>query len=88
MPAACGDSGVSARPRRTWTVSGIHAESATLEARRNTVCNNEAGGVLLIGRCCGSIKYNKLYDNRRKNVSLSRVPWWLRGGIKVLSNMH
>ena len=68
--------------------SGIHADGATLEARRNTVCHNQHSGVQLLGRCCGSIKYNKMYENRRKNVALSRVPWWARGSIKVHSNMR
>ena len=121
--------------------SGIHADGATLEARRNTVCHNQHSGVQLLGRCCGSIKcdsplaaaprlsmcppsaprpwpsardgapsskvllpnlclrlrpvaqsfrlgrYNKMYENRRKNVALKGVPWWARGSIKVLSNM-
>ena len=66
--------------------SGIHADGGTLEARRNTVCHNQGAGVQLLGRCCGSIKYNKMYENRRKNVALSKVPWWARGAIKVLSN--
>ena len=68
--------------------SGIHADGASLEARRNTVCHNMHSGAQLLGRCCGSIKYNKMYENRRKNVALSRVPWWARGSIKVHSNMR
>lgn len=66
--------------------SGIHADGGTLEARRNTVCHNQGAGVQLLGRCCGSIKYNKMYENRKKSVALSKVPWWARGAIKVLSN--
>jgi len=66
--------------------SGVVIDSATTEMRRNTVCHNHGAGVHIVGKCAGSVKYNKIGQNGRRNVLLWRVPWWSRGSLKIVSN--
>ena len=66
--------------------AGVVIDASTTEARRNTVCHNHGAGVQIVGKCAGSVKYNKVSHNGRRNVLLSRVPWWSRGSMQIVSN--
>ena len=50
------------------------------------MCHNHGAGVQIVGKCAGSVKYNKVSHNGRRNVLLSRVPWWSRGSMQIVSN--
>lgn len=53
----------------TKTAGGIAAAPA---APRSRTCHNHGAGVQIVGKCAGSVKYNKVSHNGRRNVLLSR----------------